>query len=287
MQITHSSRVIPIAASISLILVFAKVSFAQEWRGIKILKSTCEDVKRGLGIDKCEYPRSVFRLKEETVTISFEMCPCPIRCYHQSGGWNVPPGTVGSIVRQLRVPLPLSNFSIDAQWTAITTDLIGQVIYRSKEQGIELSVIDRKVVTVTYYPSLEKTNNKDLVCPPCTVRPSAGADKNERSSWFSTYGKVDLAEEEKRLDTFADKIKANGKTSRGYIVTYDSCRERGEAAVFAERAKKHLLDIRGIAGNRIIIIDGGQREEMTIELHVRPRRLPPPRILSSTYPKVP
>ncbi len=38
----------------------------QEWRGLQPLKSNCEDVKRALGVDKCEYPRTTYRLIDET-----------------------------------------------------------------------------------------------------------------------------------------------------------------------------------------------------------------------------
>jgi hypothetical protein len=52
----------------------------------------------------------------------------------------------------------------------------------------------------------------------------------------------------------------------GYIVAYDSCRARGEAAARAERAKTYLLSAREIDKRRVTIIDGGQRDEMYIEL---------------------
>ena len=288
MQMMNRSMYAIWIAVMFITLLLTSESVAQEWRGIKVLQSTCDDVKTGLGVEKCEYPRSVFRLKEETVTISFQMCPCPILCYHQSGGWNVAPGTVGSIIRQLYNPAPVSDFGVDSgKWTTTNTDLVGHVIYNSREQGMSLSVINGKVVTITYYPDSDKDKNKDLLCAPCTVpEPTAADGARTRSSWFTAYENLNPNEEEKRLDTFADKLKA-AKDSIGYIVAYDSCRAMGEAKGRAERAKKYLVSTKGIGGDRIVILDAGQREQVSIELHVRMRSEPPPRIVSSTYPKAP
>jgi hypothetical protein len=60
----NSTPPIYIAAVMFAVLFVANVSLGQEWRGIKILESTREDVKSALGVDKCEYPRSVFRNRD-------------------------------------------------------------------------------------------------------------------------------------------------------------------------------------------------------------------------------
>jgi hypothetical protein len=270
---------------IALLILIASpdISMGQGWHGVKPLRSTCEDVKRALGVDKCEYPKSVYRLKDETVTVGFIMCPCPILCYHESSGWNVPIGTVGGITRDRRIPLPISDFDVDSgKWKKTETDFIGQVLYNNYDEGVSLSAVNGKVFTISYYAPLDK--NKDLACPPCTVPPPPHATEPNPSAWFSAYGNIGFDEEEKRLDMLAKRLRAREKDLIGYIVTYDSCRERGEAAVRAERAKKYLVSAHGIDNSRIIIIDGGQRDEMYIELHARARGLPPPRTFSSTYP---
>ncbi len=271
---------------IALLIIIGslQISQIQGWRGIKPLRSTCEDVKRALGVEKCEYPESVYRLQDEIVTVGFIMCPCPILCYHVSSGWNVPIGTVAGITRELRnKPLPVSNFKVDnGKWKKTYTDFIGQVLYNNYEEGISLDSVKGKVFTIHYYAPLNK--HKDLACPPCSVPPPPDAEEPNPSIWFGAYGKAGSEEEEKLLDTFAQKLKAQGADFKGYIVAYDSCRERGMATVRAERAKKYLLDSHGIDSSRISIIDGGQRDEQYIELEVRASNLPPPRTFSSTYP---
>lgn len=271
---------------ITLLIIMGslQISLAQEWRGIKPLRSTCEDVKRALGVDKCEYPNSEYRWQGETVTVGFIMCPCPTLCYHVSSGWNVPIGTVGGITRKLRnKPLPISDFNVDSgKWKKTYTDFIGQVLYNNYEQGISLDTVNGKIFTIQYYPPIHK--HRDLLCPRCSVPPPPDAEEPNPSTWFSAYDDTSLEKEEKLLDSFANKLKEQGLDFKGYIVAYDSCRERGVAVVRAERAKKYLVDSHGIDDSRVNVIDGGQRSEMSIELQVRASSLPPPRTFSSTYP---
>lgn len=268
-----------------MLLASQGISYAQEWRGIKPLRSTCEDVKRALGVDKCEYPRSIYRLKEETVTIGFVMCPCPLVCSHQSGGWNVPAGTVGGITRQLHKPTPVADFNVDSdKWKAMETDFIGQVIYTNYEEGVTVSSIEGNVDTVSYFPPLYKY--KHLLCPDCSVPPPPNADKEVGlSSWIHGYDELAFDEEKKHLDKFATKLKEHAPDSKGYIVAYGGCRTpKGEALARAERAKEYLVNTHGIESNRIITLDGGQHKTMDVQLHIRKRGLPPPLTFSSTYP---
>jgi hypothetical protein len=271
--------------AVLLLLVSSSIVDAQEWRGIVILKSNCEDVKRFLGVDKCSYPESTYKLPEETVIVTFESCPCPTLCSQSHGGWNVPSGTVGSIIRQLRKPLPVADFNVEnGKWKINTIDFDGQVIYNNQEQGVRLSAIQNMVESITYYPTLVK--HKDRLCPPCSVPPSTGDDNQTiHSIWFSAHGTIDLNEEQKQLDAFAENLRRKGKELIGYIVGYDDCRSRGEAVKRAEREKQYLMNAHGIDSGQIVVLEGGQHDEMSIELHLRLRTQAPPRTSSSTYPK--
>ena len=271
--------------AILLFLGSSDIVDAQQWRGIDILKSNCEDVKRSLGVDKCSYPESTYKLSEETVIVIFESCPCPILCSQSHGGWNVPPGTVGSIIRQLRKPLPVADFNVENdKWKRTTTDFDGQVIYNNQDQGVRLSTMQKMVESITYYPALIK--HKDRLCPPCSVPPPAiDDDRAIHSIWFNAYGNIDLNEEQKHLDAFAENLRKKGAELIGYIVGYDDCRSQGEAVTRAERAKQYLLRTQGIDRSQIVVIDGGQHDEMSIELHLRLRTQPAPQTSSSTYPK--
>ena len=266
------------------VVMFGSNCFAQGWRGIEPLRSTCEDVKRTLQVAKCEYPNSTYRLQDEKVTIGFVSCPCPTVCYSMYGGWNVPPGTVAGIKRQLLKPVPLSEFDVNSnKWTKTSTDMIGQVLFDDHDAGITLDSQDGQITSISYYAPLEK--NQHLLCPKCTTPKPSGDTTNNASSWVHGYSDLAFEEEKPHLDKFAIKLQENGSDSRGYIVAYGSCRSRAdEVQRRVARAKQYLIAIHGIQSRRIAIIYGGQHETFEIELHVRRRSLPPPRTFGSTYP---
>lgn len=122
-----------------LILVFflaavESICLAQGWQGIQPLQSTCDDVKKALKVDKCEYPDSIYRLPDETVTVRFVTCPCPITCDSAYGGWNVPFSTVAGIIRELHKPFSVTNFDVNSKkWTKLTTDVPVEALYDDNE----------------------------------------------------------------------------------------------------------------------------------------------------------
>jgi len=260
------------------------VALAQSWHGLRPLESTCDDVKRELGVDKCNFPESVYDLKEETVTVRFVTCPCAIRCYDSTRGWNVPRGTLLSIRRNFPNPRPVSEseFDISAdKWSSFETDMIGHRVYSSDKDNISLSVLNGDLLTVSYDPDFEK--HKDKRCRTKCRAPVFGGVKD---IWLLGYGDVDIKVEEARLDRFANELKEHGKGVLGYIVAFDGCLQKGQAAARAKRAKKYLVSIKGIDPRQVIILNGGQRETIDFLLHVRSRRSPPPRISSyAVYPK--
>lgn len=274
-----------IVVTLLLLLTAYGTSSAQEWSGIKLLHSTCEDVKRGLSVDKCEYPKSVYTFPKETVTVGFVMCPCPIRCYHESGGWNVPRGTVAGITRRFFPPVSIEEFDVkNGNWATAETDMIGELLYTNTEEGMLIDTLNGKVLSITYIASSDK--HEDKACPPCTVPPSPSNLDKGKSVWLRGYDGRDAQTEKKRLDEFAEELRMQSNDFRGYIMATDGCLKRGEAAILAERAKKYLVSIRGIDSRRIIIIDAGQDTELAIHLHVRAHTSPPPVKPSSEYPKV-
>ena len=267
-----------------MLLTFADICSGQEWRGLKPLHSTCDDVKRALDVDHCEYPRSTYRLEDEIIEISFATCPCASVCYGENRGWNLPPDTVTTIHRELRKGMPAADFQVDTdKWTKTTTDFIGQVIYSNEELGLRLSAVEGRVLSITHYAPFDRS--KQFLCPECSVPEARNADKDvSRSSWFRAYGDVTHDNEKTRLDKFASELKKRAPNSRGYIVVYAGCRaQKGAAKARAEQAKDYVVKNHGIDSHRITTIDGGQRREMLIELHIRAPGLSPPRSFSSIF----
>ena len=91
------------------------------------------------------------------------------------------------------------------------------------------------------------------------------------------YGDLRWGDERARLDNFAIEV-LNGPEFVGYIVGYGGRRSRrGEALRRAERAKKYLTAVRGVPPERVVTVDGGYREGLTVELIIKPKGETPPK----------
>jgi hypothetical protein len=100
----------------------------------------------------------------------------------------------------------------------------------------------------------------------CTgmIMPKAEAKK------FVEYGTLPLKEEQAKLDDFFIEF-YNSSETRVYIYAYGGRASRpGDARKVAERAKKYLIGKRELDAASVTIVDGGYREEPTIELWLVP-----------------
>lgn len=157
-------KIIVILAVVSLELaVVSKAQSIQEREGLVLLRSTCSDVKRVFDVDKCEYPRSTYRLKDRTISVMFERDACaPASDSKTSEDEAEPNGVVSSIMVQLYEPAPLTNFIKDkSKWESLTTDFLDEVIYSNGEEGMTVYSVSGKVRGVTYDPSMKY---KQLLC---------------------------------------------------------------------------------------------------------------------------
>lgn len=91
---------------------------------------------------------------------------------------------------------------------------------------------------------------------------------------FDSYGAISWEDEKAHLDNFAIALQ-HDSDSIGYIIVYAGRRACvGESKDRALRAKKYLVETRGIQASRIKWIDGGYREELTVILQPAPRGAP-------------
>jgi hypothetical protein len=89
------------------------------------------------------------------------------------------------------------------------------------------------------------------------------------------YGDIRFDDEKARLDNLAIELR-NDPGAKGHIVGYGGRRARvGEARRRIERAKNYLVGSRKIAPERIVTMDGGYRENLTVELWVLPAEAGP------------
>jgi hypothetical protein len=101
-----------------------------------------------------------------------------------------------------------------------------------------------------------------MVDPECTLAPIT-----------DQYSVVSLDEERKHLDRLAQQLKTAPPESVTYIVSYagrKSCLNESEWR--AKRARQYLVAIHGIPSSRIVTVEGGFRENWTIELYTQRRR---------------
>jgi hypothetical protein len=91
---------------------------------------------------------------------------------------------------------------------------------------------------------------------------------------FDSYGAISWDLEKLHLDNFAIQLQ-HDSDSIGYIIVYAGRRACvDEAKDRALRAKKYVVETRGIQASRIKWIDGGYREELTTILQPAPRGAP-------------
>ncbi len=116
----------------------------------------------------------------------------------------------------------------------------------------------------------------------------AGTAPSEASK-FDEFGDVRCEDEKARLDNFANELQ-NNPDAQGYIVFYGGKRRqypsrnnsrralprRGEAEARVARLKPYLHDSRGIDSNRIVVVNGGYREQWAAELWIVPKGAIPP-----------
>jgi hypothetical protein len=100
--------------------------------------------------------------------------------------------------------------------------------------------------------------------------------KKAEARKMDEYGKLRANDENARLDNFAIELQ-NDPTAQGYIIGYGGRIGRaGDGQKAADKAKTYLVKKRGLASDRAMAMDGGHREEHTIELWIVPSGAQPP-----------
>jgi hypothetical protein len=110
-----------------------------------------------------------------------------------------------------------------------------------------------------------------LIFPTGLAGGAGRGNPNPPDQPFDSYGDIPWEEEKAHLDNFAVALRQDPELV-GYIIVYAGRRARvGEARDRAQRAKKYVVETRGIPEGRIKGLDGGHREEFTVILQPAPR----------------
>lgn len=84
------------------------------------------------------------------------------------------------------------------------------------------------------------------------------------------YGRIKFEDEQARLDNFAITLQEVPEMD-GYLVCYGGrTGRRGEARARCERAKRYLVGRRRLAPEKLVLVDGGYQEELTVWLWILP-----------------
>lgn len=132
-----------------IIFLFFKSSYCQNFDKIVPLQSTCDDVKQVLNVDKCDFPQSIYRLKEFTIVIDFAEEKFSekkkIFC-------NVPPKTVFSFSVTYNKYILLKDFEHKLTLVRDLNNDIGTIAYENKEKGITVFGDSEYIGEVIYLP---------------------------------------------------------------------------------------------------------------------------------------
>lgn len=251
---------------LAFIVLSAKaVQDTKGWRGLVPLHSTRADVERLLGPSrdscKCRY-----RTDKEAIDVEYSAGACK----GYPPGWNVPRDTVVLITVRSSNEQKLSDLHTD--WKRYTKfyDDAGTTYYASRRDGIMYEVAQNATITGISYIASTRDNYLR-----CSGFPSEDAS-TARYKHFDEYSKKAVTDESARLDNFAVELQ-NNQDFRGYVIAYAGRRARAdEAQTSANEVKGYLTKKRGVEPKRIVTIDGGHREQTTVELYLLSRDLPPP-----------
>ena len=250
-----------ISVCMLVMLTTSSISLARGWRGIVPLHSSCEDAKRLLGISKCQ--TGSYDFKDERAFVWFSEKPCV-------DGWNVPQGTVTSIEVFPKRKLQLNDLSLDEKRFQKETSKGEADRYVDKDEGLIITAYPNgEVRSIGYGPATEDEYLRypnALTNQPTTLGGPGGDPDGIRE--LDSYGDLSLNKEHQRLDNLALALR-NEPSTQGYIVVYAGRRTyAGEAKARAWGAKNYLIGNRGIEDRRIVTVDGGYRERLTVELFV-------------------
>ncbi len=107
-----------------------------------------------------------------------------------------------------------------------------------------------------------------------SVRPPQHVEVPSRQ--FDVCCSCSFDDQKARLDNLAVELQ-NDPTATTYIIAYGGRTSRvGMADLLGSRAQEYLMSARGIDGSRIVVMNGGFREEDCVELWIIPRGATPP-----------
>lgn len=99
-----------------------------------------------------------------------------------------------------------------------------------------------------------------------------------------SFGSTNAEADRANLDALYDALQLE-PGAQGYVVVYAGRRATaGEASKRGERARRYLVDEKSLEAARLVVLDGGHRDEVTYELFVVPTGAHPPSLSPTVDP---
>ncbi|MBK7934205.1 MAG: hypothetical protein KA956_11125 [Pyrinomonadaceae bacterium] len=125
------------------------------------MQSTCSDVEMIVGMPTCKTSHEVYDLKTEKIIVDFSTQRCQ-SAYKKL--WDIPLGTVISVVRIPKKPFPLNQAGIDLKGCELSkwmSDIPNSFTYACGNIGLSISVQNDLIHQLIYYPI---PSDSSLIC---------------------------------------------------------------------------------------------------------------------------
>ena len=144
------------------VLLITCNEYSQNWRDIKLLKSTCYDVESILGGTPCDTNFISYTLPEEYISFVFASNTRNKKCPELN--YEVSPGVVTQISVVVRYPKRLFvsdlGFDISKFSRNIVPDHLNTYEYISQELGMKFTASDKNQVSdIKYFPAKKYQNS--------------------------------------------------------------------------------------------------------------------------------
>ena len=240
------------------------------WRGLVPLKATRRDVEGLLGSPDTPGGSS-YKPDDQFVYVDYSDGPCEKGWPY---GWNVEKDTVTSIWVNPGKADFLEELKLDEKKYQKYQDdghVQDRVHYINHDEGIDILVNEFPMPEVIGFSYIPTSSDEQLRCPDARNRLPVGRKQADSFSKFDAYGDPKPSHERYRLDLVAAQA-VNLSDHDVYIIAYaGQTAHPGEAAARANCARDYLIKEHRIRAERIRAIDGGYREERTVEIYLEPK----------------
>lgn len=234
------------------------------WRGIVPLRSSRTQVERELGsLDlKCH----CYKTENELVHIRYANGPCT----GDLPGWNVPAETVLSITVSPNKETAFSALELNKEDFVKTTDDSFTSYYGNGNRGIRYSVSASGLITdVSYLPSIRDNHLR------CAGFPLTDGGITAYVPYYEFHYET-LDDITTRIGEFGIRLRKT-PDYRGYVIVYGGQSKKiARVAEFATIARDYLIKELETDPKAIRAINGGYREQPTVELFLIPSEWPAP-----------